>query len=259
MKDAIISEIRSLFTFRWKPGKDLLVMLISYLLVVASLYTATFIVGPESGGAYFLVYGGLTALIIGIGLPIAWMVFYRKRPLADLGITSRRLGLSIVLQIIFAAIVIPGGLAGFKMPSSELLFPLLALALTIGFFEAVFWRGWVFNRLEEAFGFIPALILGSALYSLYHIGYGMPMSEMVFLFFIGLMYAAAFRVTRSVFILWPVFQPAGQLITLLKDQLSLPMIAVLGFVEVLVVMWVLIFLAAKFLKKQNKASITVNA
>lgn len=41
-------------------------------------------------------------------------------------------------------------------------------------------------RLEEAFGLILALILGSALYALYHIGYGMTGSEMVFHFFVSI-------------------------------------------------------------------------
>lgn len=71
-----------------------------------------------------------------------------------------------------------------------------------------------FQMLMPAFS---ALILGSALYAAYHIGYGMPASEMVFLFFIGAMYAVVFRLTKDVFILWPVFQPMGQLVTLVKD------------------------------------------
>jgi hypothetical protein len=79
----------------------------------------------------------------------------------------------------------------------------------------------------------------------------MPLSEMVFLFFIGLMYAAAFRITGSIFILWPLFQPAGQLITLLKDGLELPILATLGFVEVLIVMAVLVWLASRYLKKKS--------
>jgi erythritol transport system permease protein len=76
---------------------------------------------------------------------------------------------------------------------------------------------------------------------------------------IGLMFAAIFRLTRNIFILWPVFQPAGQLITLLKDGLDLPMIASLGFVEVLLGMGALIWLAGRYGKKARaggaKASI----
>jgi hypothetical protein len=50
----------------------------------------------------------------------------------------------------------PGDAA--RHPTLASLLPLAALSLTIGFFEAVFWRGWVLLRLEEAFGLVPTLI-----------------------------------------------------------------------------------------------------
>ena len=121
-------------------------------------------------------------------------------------------------------------------------------------FEALFWRGWVLLRLEEAFRILPAILLGSVLYAAYHISYGMPLSEMTFLFFIGGMYAIAFRLTKNIFILWPIFQPMGQLVTLVKDGLDLPFLASLGFLEVLIVMLVMVWLAGKYQKKhQNTA------
>lgn len=261
MYDKIINFLKGITSFRWNPGKDLLAVLISWVLVVASLYTATVIVGAETGGGipYFLLYGILTAAIFGIGIPVYWTVFKNKRPLSALGITKKNLLISLGLQVVFAAIVLPGGFKGLDFPSFEHLLPLLCLGLTIGFFEAVFWRGWVLNRLEEAFGFIPALILGSFLYAAYHIGYAMSLDEMVFLFFIGLMYAIAFRLTGSVFILWPLFQPGGQLITLIKEGLQLPVLASLGFVEVFIAMVVLMWLSAKFLKKRKSKPELVTA
>lgn len=74
-------------------------------------------------------------------------------------------------------------------------------------------------------------------------------SEMIFLFFIGLMFCAMFMVTRNVFILWPCFQPMGQLITVAKEGLELPLIATLGFVEILA-----LFLAFAFVlsRRQGK-------
>jgi hypothetical protein len=79
----------------------------------------------------------------------------------------------------------------------------------------------------------------------------MPTSEMIFLFFIGIMFAVVFRLTKSIFILWPVFQPMGQLVTLIKDKLPLPPLAALGFFEILVVMIVLVWLAARYLKSHQ--------
>jgi len=127
--------------------------------------------------------------------------------------------------------------------------PLLALSLAIGFFEAVFWRGWVLLRLEESFGMIPAILLSSLLYTFYHIGYGMGMSEMAFLFFIGIMYAVTFCLTKNIFILWPIFQPMGQLVTLIKDGLQLPLIAGLGFIEALIAMLALVWFGYRYAKK----------
>ncbi len=248
------SSLKQIFAIRWKPTQDLAVVALSWLLVVGALYTATVIVGTSvwGGMAYFALYAVIGATLFGLGIPLYWTAVIRRRPIADLGLTTRWLGLSLLLQLAFAALQYAGTLAKAQLPPIQELVPLVALALTIGFFEAVFWRGWVLLRLEEAFGLLPALLLGSALYAAYHIGYGMPASEMVFLFFIGLMYAAAFRLTRNVFILWPIFQPMGQLVTLIKDKLTLPLLSGLGFAEALILMVVLVWLAARYQKKHPK-------
>lgn len=237
--------------YHWKPGKDLVIVALSWVLVVGSLYTATVVVGSDvwGGMAYFVLYAVVGATLFGVGLPLYWMVVVRRRPLSELGLSTRWLGLSLVLQLVFSALQFAGTLAKAQLPPFEELLPLIALALSIGFFEAVFWRGWVLLRLEEAFGTLPAILVGSALYAAYHIGYGMPSSEMIFLFFIGIMFAVAFRLTKNIFILWPVFQPMGQLVTLIRDKLTLPLAASIGFFEVLIVMLVLVWLAGRYQKK----------
>lgn len=251
MIDSIRASWRDTKLFRWQPNKDLLVVAISWILVVAALYSATVLIGPEAAGgmAYFGLYAVLGALVFGIGIPVLWIVVYRKRPLADLGLTSRGLALSVILQLIFAVIQYFTAFRGLALPDFGVLLPLVALALSIGFFEAIFWRGWVLLRLEESFGVIAALLVGSLLYAAYHVGYAMPVNEMAFLFVIGLLYAIVFRLTKSVFILWPLLQPMGQLVTLIQDQLTLPTLAALGFFEVLIVMWIVIWLAARYSKK----------
>lgn len=258
---SVKSALHNLFTLRWKPGLDLVAVLISWLLVVAALYTATVIVTPEAGGGlpYFFIYAVLGATLFGIGLPLGWMAVIRKRPLQDLGITTRQLGLCLLLQLAFAAIQIAGTLARAELPPYGRLLPLLALSLATGFFEAIFWRGWVLLRLEEAFGIIPAILLGSLLYAAYHLGYAMPLEEIAFLFWIGVLYAVAFRLAKSIFILWPLFQPAGQLATLIKDGLDLPLIASLGFFEVLVAMLALIWLAGRYARKHAPPEAPVHA
>lgn len=254
--DTVKNAFRTIFAIRWRPNRDLVAVLISVVLVTGSLYTATFIITPEAGGGlgYFFMYAGVTALLFGVVIPLLWMVVYRKRSLSDLGITKKHLGISILLQLVFFVIQFSLTLAKADLPPLGKTLPLIALAITIGFFEAFFWRGWVLLRLEEAFGVLPAILLGSALYAAYHIGYGMPLSEMLFLFWIGVLYAVCFRLTRNLFILWPLFQPAGQLVTLIRDELSLPTIASVGFLEAFIVMLLAVWFAQKFHLKKKKQS-----
>ncbi len=251
---SVVDALRGAVAVRFRLSRDLAAVALSWLLVVGCLATATFVFTAANGIGYFLLYAVLGAGLVGVGVPLYWTVVVRRRPVADLGITRRRLWLSLALQGVFAALLAASGAyRGVTVPEFGQLLPLVGLALAIGFFEAVFWRGWVLLRLEESFGFIPALLLGSLLYAAYHIGYGMGAGEMAFLFFIGIMYAVAFRLTRSVFILWPVFQPMGQLATLFKDGLELPTIAILGFVEVLALMFVLVWLAERYYRRRSVA------
>jgi ABC-type thiamin/hydroxymethylpyrimidine transport system permease subunit len=55
----------------------------------------------------------------------------------------------------------------------------------------------------------------------------MDLSEMVILFFIGITFAVVFLITRSMLILWPVFQPMGQLLMLVEDRLTLPFLDIM--------------------------------
>lgn len=250
--------LKQILTVRFQPTTDLLVVVLTWLLVVGSLYTATFIVGlePLGGMGYFLLYAVLGATFFGIGIPLYWMVVIRHRPISDLGITRQHWVLSLALQLVFATLLFFGTLRVTPLPAFQVLLPLLALALAIGFFEAVFWRGWVLLRLEEAFGIIPAILLGSAAYALYHIGYGMNLNEISFLFFIGVLFAVAFRLTKNILILVPLFQPMGQLVTLINDKLTLPFGASMGFIMVLALMLTLVALAARYYRQHSQQRIT---
>jgi|CXWL01.1.fsa_nt_gi hypothetical protein len=80
---------KKIFTFRWHPERDLSAVLVSWILVVGALYTATNFVGREVWGGmgyFFLLYGVLGAGIFWIGIPDHWTVVMRRKSLADLGI-----------------------------------------------------------------------------------------------------------------------------------------------------------------------------
>jgi uncharacterized protein len=188
---------------------------------------------------------------LGVALPAFYTVLKRRRLLADVGLTSRFLLISLVLSVLLGLDTYRNTLATLNVTWSSSYVPLIMLALTVGLFEAVFFRGWMQLRFEEAFGLLPGIGLGALFYALYHVGYGMTVNEIAFLFGIGLLYAVVFRLTKSIFILWPFYTPIGGLYTNITSGLTMPFEATYGFLLTLGLMGAVIIIAAR-LSKQFK-------
>ena len=213
----------------WRPNRDTLVAFASYGLVVAGLYTAFQVFTTERVAANFITFGPVTLAGLGIALPVLYTVLVRRRPLADVGLTARHLLPSLILGLLLGWDTYRNTLATLDAVWTREALPLVVMALAVGLFEAVFFRGWLQLRFEEAFGIVPAVVLGALCYSLYHVGYGMDWNEMLFLFGLGLVFAAVFRLTRSVAVLWPFYTPIGGLYTNLTEGLTMPFEATYGF------------------------------
>jgi membrane protease YdiL (CAAX protease family) len=228
-KDQISLLRRMLGDVGWRPNRETLVALGSYLLVVAGLYTAFQIFTTERVAANFITFGPVSLAGLGVVLPVLYMVLARRRPLADLGLTTRQFLPSLALGLLLGWDTYRNTLAALDVRLTRDLVPLVAMALAVGLFEAIFFRGWLQLRFEEAFGLVPSLVLGALCYSLYHVGYGMNGSEMLFLFGLGIVFAAVFRLTKNVAVLWPFYTPIGGLYSNLNDGLSIPFEATYGF------------------------------
>ena len=98
------TTLKQVLSIRWRPNKDVGIVALSWLLVVGSIYTANVIVGSTAWGgmAYFLLYAVVGATLFGIGLPLYWITVVRRRPIAELGITTKWLLPSLIVQLIFA-------------------------------------------------------------------------------------------------------------------------------------------------------------
>ena len=153
------------------------------------------------------------------------------------------------MQLVLTAGLYRFVLADRTIPALAGLIPLIALSLVLGFFEAVFWRGWVLLRLEESFGLIPALVLSALMYTSYQIGFGISTLDIFLIFSLGLIFGIAFRLTKSVFVLWPGLQPIGLLAFLLHSGMRPPLVSTLGFLEVLGVMLLLVWLVSRYARK----------
>ena len=237
---------------KWKPNRDTVTAFVSYLLVVAGLYTAFQIFTTDRVAANFITFGPVTLAGLGIAIPVLYTVVVRKRPLADLGITAKQLVPSLILGLLLAWDTYSNTLQPMNVEWGRSHVALIVMALAVGLFEAVFFRGWLQMRFEEAFGLVPGLILAAGCYSLYHVGYGMNMDEMLFLFGLGLTFGAFFRLTMNIFVLWPFYTPMGSIFTNLSEGLSLPFEATYGFVITIGLMVGLIVYAQIYRNKAKR-------
>jgi len=124
------------------------------------------------------------------------------------------------------------------------------MALVVGVFESIFFRGFVQGRLEEAFGSRVGIAGAAVLYGAYHVGYGMGLREMLFLTGLGVVYAVAYALPRNVFVLWPLLTPVGSFFANVEaGDIDLPWASIMGFADVLALMVAAIWLGARHARR----------
>ena len=192
---------------RQVDGRDVRVVLLLYVGVVTALYVAFQLFTVERTLGLFLCYAG--GLILGVVGPVIYTVWIRGRALADLGLTTKNWRNAVGLGLILGGVQFFLTLYRYQLPAPVDWVPLLAMALMVGLFEAILFRGFVQTRLSASFGPIPGAVAAAALYALYHVGYGTEAREMVFLFGLGLVYGIAYACVNNVMVLWPVLIPIG--------------------------------------------------
>jgi hypothetical protein len=225
---------------------DMVAVAVLYAAVVALFRLGFGVFTTENTLGMFLSFA--TALVLGVAGPIAYTVWIRQRPLRSLGIGLHQLRTTAALALVFGGVQFAFTLWGYDLPRPVDWVPLLVMALTVGVFESVFFRGFVQGRLEASLGVGPAVAVASVLYALYHVGYGMTADEMLFLFGLGVVYAIAYRLTENVLVLWPLLTPLGSFFAQLEaGDLAgeLPWAAIAGFADVLGLMALALWLAIR--------------
>lgn len=223
---------------------DVIAIVALYAVIVGLFRLAFGVFGTDRVGGLFLSFAA--ALLVGVVGSVVYTTWIRRRPLASIGIGLHNLRTTVRLGLLLAAVQFSITLWGYDLPEPVDWVPLLVMAFTVGLFEAIFFRGFIQGRLEASFGVAPAVLGAAALYALYHVGYGMGMDEMVFLFGLGVVYAIAYRLTENVLVLWPLLIPMGSFYAQLDsgDLVGeLPWASIAGFGDVLVVMGVVAWFA----------------
>lgn len=234
---------------------DLVVIAALYAMVVGGFVLAFRVFTVDSVLGLFLSFGA--AMLVGSVGPIVYTVWVRQRSLGSLGIGLGNWRMTAALALVFAAVQFALTLARVDYPSVQTWLPSLVMALVVGLFEAIFFRGFIQNRLEAAFGLVPAVAVAAALYGLYHVGYGMGWEEIGFLAGLGVVYAVAFRVAGSIFVLWPLLTPLGSLFNQLQaSDIVLPLESILGFADIFALIVATLWLARRHARKHGPTPAT---
>lgn len=212
---------------------------------VVALFTLAFrVFTQDSVAGLFLAFAA--GMLLGVVGPIVYTVWVRHRPLSDLGLTRSNLRPAVTLGLALGGVQFAMTLWGYTLPQPVDWVPLLVLSLTVGLFEAVFFRGFIQTRLASSLGPIGGVGGASALYALYHVGYGMGPAEMLFLFGLGVVYGVAFAVVHNIAVLWPLLIPLGSFYNNLESgDIRMPWAAIFGFADVLALMATAVWLAAR--------------
>jgi membrane protease YdiL (CAAX protease family) len=252
---AISALVLSLLTGRRERGlrpvdrRSLLTIAGMYVGVLALMRLAFVGFTTEHVAGLFLSFAA--ALLLGVAGPVVVTAWVERRPLADLGLGLQNWRPTVVLAVLFGGVQFSLTLWGYDLPAPVDWVPLLMMALTVGVFESVFFRGYVQNRLGEQFGQRVGVAGAAVLYGLYHVGYGMGSEEIAFLTGLGVVYAVAFALTRNLLVLWPLLTPLGSFYASLEaGDIQLPWASIAGFADVLGVMLVVLWLAHRHLRRQ---------
>ena len=229
--------------------RDLLVVAALYVAVVALLRVAFVWFTTDNVLGLFLSFAA--AVILGVAGPVVYMVWMCNRRLADVGLSGANIRSTALLAVLFGGVQYALTLWGYDLPAPVDWVPLLVMAMVVGVFESIFFRGFIQNRLEAQFG--PAIGIGTAavLYGMYHVGYGMGGSELLFLAGLGVVYAVAFAIARNVLVLWPLLTPLGSFYANVDaGDIELPWASIAGFADVFALMVLACWLAARHQRKR---------
>jgi len=130
--------------------------------VVAGLYAAFQVVTTGNVALNFILFGPVSLLGLGTVVPLVYVTRVRGQSLEGLGVTRRGWLPSVLIGLALGGYTYLNTLAEIRVPEPPHLVPLVAMSLTVGLFEAFFFRGWVQLGLERAFGAIPAVFLGGS-------------------------------------------------------------------------------------------------
>jgi membrane protease YdiL (CAAX protease family) len=212
---ALVVRRKEAFRFRWQPTRHTWAAVGAGLLAFA--FSASLLLFEPGSVSARLIHNGLIYVVCGAAIPWGYTVLVERETPAALGLKRERWVLSLVLSLVVAGLFVPmlfleGDLKSVGWENvAKAAFVLTGAG---GLFELFLYYGFIHLRLERAFGTIPAILLTSVIYVLWHVGTQLPLEPDPLyavwkLFWVGVMSQSLFSMTRNLLVIWPFFHAVG--------------------------------------------------
>jgi membrane protease YdiL (CAAX protease family) len=212
---ALVVRRKDAFRFRWQPTRHTWVAVGTGLL--AFVFSASLLLFEPGSVPAMLIHNGLIYIVCGAAIPWGYTILVARETPAALGLKRKRWLLNLIISLVAAGLFTPmlfleGNLASLGWGNvAKAAFVLTGAG---GLFELFLYYGFIHLRLEKAFGTIPAILLTSAIYVLWHVGTQLPLEPdplyaMWKLFWVGVMSQSLFSLTRNLLVIWPLFHAVG--------------------------------------------------
>lgn len=229
--------LRTIFSFRWKPGQDTVVAAVTAVLMTPAYYLGAQVFHGVLGLVIFTV---LTNGVLNVLFPAYYMLKIRGERLDELGITIRRWWMALAVSIAWSLLSWKGLQRELQShPNIDLMPHLIFNGLIL--WEPFFVFGWLQLRFERAFGLIPGILLAACSFGAYHLG-TYPLPGVVMLAAIGVGYGILFRLTKNLLTLWPLTWAVASSIGTLQGNMQfdwgqVATYAVLLLVQIAAIAW----------------------
>ncbi len=196
--------------FTWNPSIDTVVALITAMLMIGGGYYL--MVHLPEGSVVKTVYEVIVTFLL-VVFPVWWLLWHRNYSLKDLGVKKESLIPSLIISALITAYFLYYTLSTYSFYGTNLIPHFLTNALIL--WEPFFIFCWLQLRFDKAFGIIPGILLAGISLGAYHLG-TYPMPEVIVLALFGILFAAIFRLTSNLLIMWPLTWSTSSAVGTLK-------------------------------------------
>ncbi|MGD0918683.1 MAG: hypothetical protein ABSB22_19720 [Thermodesulfobacteriota bacterium] len=193
--------------FRWQPSRQTFIAMIAGVVVLG---LSMLMIPVENWPWLRIIIRDIGQIfLVGILFPLLY-VHRSGEGFARLGLSFRKWYLFLPINFVLGVLLLLQFLSksppptGFRLDAPTLwktAYIMLAL-----FFELLFFYAFLRSLFEKAFGIVPGIVLAALFYAFHHAGF---QPEFGKLFFVGVLYAAVYRLGNSALLIYPFFLGVG--------------------------------------------------